>query len=154
MKPEDRIAERERRLGKAYRLFYQKPLEIVRGEGVWLYDVEGDRYLDCYNNVASLGHCHPHVVNALCDQAKVLKGYAKAFEKFLSALAKAAIEGHTEGFVKVVRETRYDELLGVHIIGRHATDLIAEEDDLARTLASTWARSWTSPRTGVWVRAS
>ena len=43
-----------------------------------------------------------------------------------TALAKAAIEGQTDGFVKVVRETRYDELLGVHIIGPHATDLIAE----------------------------
>ena len=69
MNRDDMISERERRLGKAYRLFYQKPLEIVRGEGVWLYDVAGDRYLDCYNNVASVGHCHPRVVEALCSQA-------------------------------------------------------------------------------------
>ena len=43
-----------------------------------------------------------------------------------TALAKAAILGQTGGFVKVVRDKKYDELLGVHIIGPHATDLIAE----------------------------
>ena len=43
-----------------------------------------------------------------------------------AASGKASILGKPEGFVKVVRETRYDELLGVHIIGAHATDLIAE----------------------------
>ncbi len=42
------------------------------------------------------------------------------------ASGKAAILGKTEGFVKVVRDTRYDELLGVHILGPQATDLIAE----------------------------
>jgi 4-aminobutyrate aminotransferase-like enzyme len=77
MKPEDRIAERERRLGKAYRLFYQKPLEIVRGEGVWLYDAGGDRYLDCYNNVPHVGHCHPRVVQALCNQAAMLNTHTR-----------------------------------------------------------------------------
>ena len=55
------------------------------------------------------------------------RGYDVAVGKFpFTALGKAAILGHTGGFVKVVRETRYDELLGVHIIGASATDLIAE----------------------------
>ena len=40
-------------------LFYRQPLHIVRGEGVWLYDSEGRAYLDAYNNVPSVGHCHP-----------------------------------------------------------------------------------------------
>ena len=54
-------------------------------------------------------------------------GYDVAVGKFpFSALGKARILGHTEGFVKLVRETKYDEVLGVHIIGAHATDLIAE----------------------------
>src|SRR5687768_17185361 len=53
------IARREKVLGPAYRLFYEKPLHLVRGEGVFLYDTAGERYLDAYNNVASLGHCHP-----------------------------------------------------------------------------------------------
>ena len=46
-------------LGAAYRLFYDKPLHLVRGEGVWLYDADGRKYLDMYNNVPHVGHCHP-----------------------------------------------------------------------------------------------
>ena len=57
------LEERRRRaLAPAYELFYQEPLHLVRGEGVWLFDSEGRRYLDCYNNVPSVGHCHPRVV--------------------------------------------------------------------------------------------
>ncbi len=49
-------------LGKAYHLFYDDPIHIVRGEGVYLYDSDGREYLDVYNNVPHVGHCHPHVV--------------------------------------------------------------------------------------------
>ena len=62
---EARIARRARLLGPAYRLFYAEPLHIVRGDGVWLYDRDGRAYLDTYNNVASVGHCHPRVVEAM-----------------------------------------------------------------------------------------
>jgi hypothetical protein len=65
---QEMIARRRRLLGPAYRLFYTEPVHVVRGEGVWLYDPEGRAYLDVYNNVASVGHCHPHVVEALCRQ--------------------------------------------------------------------------------------
>ncbi|MBV4516608.1 MULTISPECIES: aspartate aminotransferase family protein [Pseudomonas] len=71
------VARRERALGPAYRLFYERPLHIVRGDGVWLYDAEGKRYLDAYNNVASVGHCNPHVVKAICDQAHVLNTHTR-----------------------------------------------------------------------------
>ena len=77
MNRKDKISERERRLGKAYRLFYEEPLEIVRGEGVWLYDAQGDQYLDCYNNVPHVGHCHPKVVSALCEQAETLNTHTR-----------------------------------------------------------------------------
>lgn len=66
------IERRQRVLGPAYRLFYQRPVEIVRGEGVWLHEASGNRLLDTYNNVASVGHCHPHVVAALAKQAAIL----------------------------------------------------------------------------------
>jgi 4-aminobutyrate aminotransferase-like enzyme len=70
---EDAMVERRRRLlGPAYRLFYERPVEIVRGEGVWLFDRHGEAYLDVYNNVASVGHCHPHVVSAMAKQAGML----------------------------------------------------------------------------------
>ena len=66
------IEERARLLGPAYRLMYQKPLHLMRGEGVWLYDTEGRAFLDTYNNVVSLGHCHPDVVDAITRQVTTL----------------------------------------------------------------------------------
>jgi len=74
----DTLLERRKRLlGSAYRLFYERPLHIVRGEGVWLEDAAGQRYLDCYNNVPHVGHCHPRVVRAICDQAARLNTHTR-----------------------------------------------------------------------------
>ncbi|SDO68600.1 4-aminobutyrate aminotransferase [Rhodoferax sp. OV413] len=66
------IARRNALLGPAYRLMYEHPLHIVRGDGVWLMDPQGRRYLDVYNNVTSLGHCHPAVTEAICRQVQTL----------------------------------------------------------------------------------
>lgn len=71
-KTSDMIARRRALLGPAYRLFYEKPLHLVRGEGVWLYDPTGETYLDAYNNVTSIGHCRPEVVQAIAEQAAIL----------------------------------------------------------------------------------
>lgn len=75
------IAQRERLLGPAYRLFYEKPIHLVRGEGVWLYDDKGNAYLDAYNNVACVGHCHPRVVEAIADQARTLNTHTRYLHK-------------------------------------------------------------------------
>lgn len=71
------VQRRRRLLGPAYRLFYADPVHVTRGEGVWLYDPEGRAYLDVYNNVASVGHCHPHVVAALASQAGQLNTHTR-----------------------------------------------------------------------------
>ncbi|KAF0174034.1 MAG: class III aminotransferase [Rhodobacteraceae bacterium] len=71
------VARRVRALGPAYRLFYETPVHLVRGEGVWLYDAEGNAYLDTYNNVASVGHCHPAVVAATARQAAVFASHTR-----------------------------------------------------------------------------
>jgi 4-aminobutyrate aminotransferase-like enzyme len=71
------IDRRRGLLGPAYRLFYQTPLHVVRGQGVWLYDKAGDAYLDVYNNVASVGHCHPHVVAAMAQAAGTLATHTR-----------------------------------------------------------------------------
>jgi 4-aminobutyrate aminotransferase-like enzyme len=71
------IARRSDVLGPAYRLFYQTPLHPVRGKGVWLWDKDGKAYLDCYNNVASVGHCHPRVVEAISTQLSVLNTHTR-----------------------------------------------------------------------------
>ena len=66
------LERRYRLLGARAPLFYNEPLHIVRGEGVWLYDADGKKYLDVYNNVPNVGHCHPHVVEALYKQSQTL----------------------------------------------------------------------------------
>jgi 4-aminobutyrate aminotransferase-like enzyme len=67
--PPDELLEKRRRfLSSALSLSHDPPLHIVRGEGAYLYDAEGRRYLDCVNNVAHVGHCHPRVVEAACRQ--------------------------------------------------------------------------------------
>ena len=71
------IARRNRLLGKKAHLFYDEPVHLVRGEGVWLFDNDGKKYLDCYNNVPSVGHCHPKVVSALCEQAATLNTHTR-----------------------------------------------------------------------------
>ena len=71
------LTRRARVLGNNTPLFYDEPVHIVRGENVWLYDADGKRYLDCYNNVPHVGHCHPHVVNALHEQASTLNVHTR-----------------------------------------------------------------------------
>ena len=81
-----------------------------------------------YDRVPSCTYCEPEVASVGLTEAKAKeRGYDVQVGKFpFSALGKARIVGKTEGFVKVVRDKKYDEVLGVHIIGVHATDLIAE----------------------------
>lgn len=71
------LVRRKKLLGPAYRLFYRNPLHLVRGEGVWLYDADGRKYLDMYNNVPHVGHCHPKVVEAICAQMKLLNTHTR-----------------------------------------------------------------------------
>ena len=81
-----------------------------------------------YNLVPNCTYCHPEIGSIGLTEAKAKeKGYEVKVGKFpFSALAKAKILGETDGFVKVVADAKYDEVLGVHIIGPHATDLLAE----------------------------
>jgi 4-aminobutyrate aminotransferase-like enzyme len=84
----DLIERRAQALGPAYRLFYEKPLHIVRGEGVWLWDQAGKKYLDAYNNVASVGHCHPRVVQAISGQLGVLNTHTRYLHEDVVAYAE------------------------------------------------------------------
>ncbi|MEX2548067.1 MAG: aminotransferase class III-fold pyridoxal phosphate-dependent enzyme [Chloroflexota bacterium] len=66
-------ARRKRAMGPAMKgLTYREPLHLVRGEGPWLIDADGRRYLDAYNNVPTVGHGHPRVVEATVRQARRL----------------------------------------------------------------------------------
>jgi len=68
---------RARLMGPNVPTFYRDPVHLVRGEGVWLWDKDGKRYLDCYNNVPHVGHCHPHVVQAIAAQAATLNTHTR-----------------------------------------------------------------------------
>ncbi len=71
------LARRRRLLGPNVPTFYEHPLHIVRGNGVWLWDSRGRKYLDCYNNVPHVGHCHPRVVEAIAQQCGTLNTHTR-----------------------------------------------------------------------------
>lgn len=71
------LARRQQALGRNAPLFYDRPLHAVKGQGVWLEDAQGRRYLDVYNNVPTVGHCHPHVVEAIARQAATLNIHSR-----------------------------------------------------------------------------
>ncbi|MBS7240623.1 MAG: aspartate aminotransferase family protein [Acetatifactor sp.] len=71
------VQRRQKYMGGAYRLFYRKPVNLVRGEGEYLWDANGTKYLDMYNNVAGIGHCHPAVVEAVTGQMQQLNTHTR-----------------------------------------------------------------------------
>lgn len=77
------LERRARLLGPTYRAFYRNPIHLVRGSGVWLYDAHGRKFLDAYNNVASVGHCHPRVVEALSGQAATLNTHTRYLSEII-----------------------------------------------------------------------
>jgi 4-aminobutyrate aminotransferase-like enzyme len=85
---ESLLERRYRVMGRNSPLFYDKPLQLVRGEGVWVYDAEGKRYLDAYNNVPHVGHCHPRVIAALSRQAATLNTHTRYLDENVVAYAE------------------------------------------------------------------
>ncbi len=73
----ERVRAHRDSFGTAAMLHYERPLEVARGEGVYLFDAAGHRYLDLYNNVPSVGHGHPEVVSAIAAQAATLNTPAR-----------------------------------------------------------------------------
>lgn len=82
------IERRRHALGSAYRLFYKNPVHLVKGEGVWLFDADGNKYLDMYNNVPHVGHCHPHVVAAISKQLATLNTHTRYLHENVIELAE------------------------------------------------------------------
>jgi 4-aminobutyrate aminotransferase-like enzyme len=82
------LLERRRRALPRSPLFYEQPVHIVRGEGVWLFDPDGRRYLDCYNNVPVVGHSHPRVVQAVTQQQRLLATHSRYLHEAIVELAE------------------------------------------------------------------
>jgi 4-aminobutyrate aminotransferase-like enzyme len=91
------IDRRESALGRACRLFYDQPVEFVRGAGVYLYDRDGHAYLDAYNNVPSVGHSHPLVTAAVTRQLETLNTHTRYLTDGVVAYAERLIGTHAIG---------------------------------------------------------
>jgi 4-aminobutyrate aminotransferase-like enzyme len=85
---------REAVLGTGYRLFYERPVHFVRGQGVYLYDPDGNAYLDAYNNVPSAGHSHPRVAQAVARQAAALNVHTRYLTDGLVDYAERLLAAH------------------------------------------------------------
>jgi dihydrolipoamide dehydrogenase len=81
-----------------------------------------------YRNVPSVTYCHPEVASVgLTEQDAKAKGMEVKVGRFpFSANGRARTAGETDGFVKIVRDARYGEIIGAHIVGSHASELIHE----------------------------
>ena len=82
------LLERRRRALPRSPLFYEHPVHLVRGQGVWLFDAEDRRYLDCYNNVPVVGHSHPRVVQAVTQQQRLLATHSRYLHEAIVELAE------------------------------------------------------------------
>jgi 4-aminobutyrate aminotransferase-like enzyme len=96
------IARRDAVLGASYRLQYRRPVYFVRGEGMWLYDPDGRAYLDFYNNVPSLGHCHPEVNAAMAEQAGRISANTRYLEPRLVDYAERLVDTFPDEIDRVV----------------------------------------------------
>lgn len=84
----DLLQRRDRAFGRGAKLFYDEPLHLVRGLGASLYGADGRRYVDMYNNVASVGHAHPRVVEAMARQQATLNTHSRYLSEPAIALAE------------------------------------------------------------------
>ncbi|AXO16220.1 aspartate aminotransferase family protein [Thalassospira indica] len=99
---DDLLSRRTRNFGAASVLFYRDPIEMVSGSGCWMTAADGTSYLDFYNNVPSVGHCHPRVVTAMSEQAAKLNINSRYLhqttEEYLDRL-KATFPNYLENIV-------------------------------------------------------
>jgi 4-aminobutyrate aminotransferase-like enzyme len=82
------LAARNDMIGRNLSIAYRDPLKIVRGWMQYLYDDEGRRYVDAYNNVPHVGHCHPRVVEAAAGQMRVLNTNTRYLNDLLERYAE------------------------------------------------------------------
>ena len=91
MSRDDTLRKRRQVTGGNLSLGYADPLKIVRGEMQYLFDDTGRRYLDAYNNVPHVGHCHPEVVEAACGQMATLNTNTRYLSDHFNDYAEALL---------------------------------------------------------------
>jgi 4-aminobutyrate aminotransferase-like enzyme len=113
---------RDRVLGSGAELFYDTPLEIVRGEGVYLYDRDGRRYVDMYNNVPCVGHANPAIVRAMAEQQATVNVHSRYLHEGIVSFAERLVDLNHDGIESVVFSCSGTEAVEVAIqIARVAT---------------------------------
>jgi 4-aminobutyrate aminotransferase-like enzyme len=96
------LARRERALGAGAALFYRQPLHLVRGEGAYLFDADGRRYVDMYNNVPCVGHANPRVVEAMARAQGTLNTHSRYLHEGIVAFAERLVALHPDNIESVV----------------------------------------------------
>ncbi len=115
------IRRRHRLMGGAT-LFYDSPLHIVRGEGVYLYDHEGRQYVDMYNNVPCVGHANPQVVAAIEKQMSTLNVHSRYLHGGILDFAERLLSYHHAGLEQVVFACSGTEASEIALLmARHGT---------------------------------
>jgi 4-aminobutyrate aminotransferase-like enzyme/Ser/Thr protein kinase RdoA (MazF antagonist) len=100
---DEELVARRRVLGSALEpLTYAKPLHLVRGDGAWMEDPHGRRYLDAYNNVPVVGHAHPRVVEAIARQAALLNTNTRYLHEHVIELAERLTASMPDGLDTVL----------------------------------------------------
>ena len=95
-------ARRDQALGAGAALFYAEPLHIVRGEGAYLFDAAGRRYVDMYNNVPCVGHANPVIVEAMARQQATLNVHSRYLHEGVVAFAERLIAMHPPQIESVI----------------------------------------------------
>jgi len=116
------IARRGRVLGAGYRLFYDEPVHLVRGQGVHLFDEHGHGDLDAYNNVPCVGHCHPYVADAIAKQVRTLNTNTRYLDEQILDYAERLLATHGDGLRNVIYTCTGSEATDLALrIARYAT---------------------------------
>lgn len=116
------VARRQQVLGPGYKLFYERPVEAVRAEGVHIFDADGAAHLDAYNNVPCVGHCHPHVVDAISRQARTLNTNTRYLAEPILDYAERLLATHHGGLGRLMFACSGSEATDLALrIARHAT---------------------------------
>jgi 4-aminobutyrate aminotransferase-like enzyme len=90
------LARRDKALGSGVSTFYRRPLHIVRGEGTYLFDADGRRYVDMYNNVPCVGHGNPRVADAMARAQSTLNTHSRYLHEGIIEFAERLTALHGE----------------------------------------------------------
>lgn len=146
------LERRARLMGPNVPTFYREPVQIVRGQGVWLWDADGTRYLDCYNNVPHVGHGHPKVVEAIARQAALLNTHTRYLHQgvldYIERLTATLDHGLTQAIMVCTGSEANDVALRMAQAATGKTGLIATDNTYHGNTAAVSALSTRRPPIG------